>query len=139
GDVYEALGLSQQAGEAFSSAVATADGDADQLNEQRGRLAAFYERRRLLQDAPADPFAHQDLARALERVGQPEQALDEYGRLLALAVNNGGLRLVAAEAFARRGRREEAAAAYQGAMPPEPDRQQADVRIRLASVYHRLG
>jgi O-antigen ligase/tetratricopeptide (TPR) repeat protein len=150
GDVYEALGLSQQAGEAFSSAVATADGDADQLNEQRGRLAAFYERRglledalavrrRMVQDAPADPFAHQDLARALERVGQPEQALDEYGRLLALAVNNGGLRLVAAEAFARLGRLEEAAAAYQGAMPPEPDRQQADVRIRLASVYHRLG
>ncbi len=149
GDVYETLGLSQQAGEAFSSAVAVADG-ADQLNEQRGRLAAFYERRGLLRDAlavrrrmaqdvPADPFVHQDLARVLERVGESEEALYEYRRLLALAVNNAGLRLVAAEAFARLGRLDEAVAAYQGAMPPEPDRQQADVRIRLAGVYHRLG
>lgn len=150
GDVYEALGLWPQAGEALSSAVATVVGGVDQLNGERQRLAAFYERRglvrealalrrRIVEAAPGDPFHRRDLAHLLERSGEADQGLREYRMLVQLAGDNRGLRHVAAEALARLGSLQEAASVYEAAMPPDPDQHQVDIRFKLGGVYGRLG
>jgi tetratricopeptide (TPR) repeat protein/O-antigen ligase len=150
GEVYEALGLWAQAGEAYTEAVATVSGEIGAVNEQRRRLAAFYERRGQIAEAltimrlvaetePRDPSHHADLARLLERSGDADAALREYRVTLRLAGNHAGYHQLAAAAFARLGLLEEAAATYEAGMPPDPGPAQVHFRVELGNVYRRLG
>jgi tetratricopeptide (TPR) repeat protein/O-antigen ligase len=152
GDVYEALGQWDRAAEALGSAVLLARdaGEFSFMNWQRSRLAWFLERRgqfrealpvlrQMVADTPNEPVWRLDLARVIERTDGWSEALPEYRTALRLARGNRDVRRAVAEAFASHGLLQEAVGIYEESMPAGLDPAHADVRMRLAETYRRLG
>jgi tetratricopeptide (TPR) repeat protein/O-antigen ligase len=148
-EAYEASAQWDEAQRALATAVALAEpGAPARANEYRARLAALLARRgegeqalglrrRTVQAAPRDPWAHVELGRVHEGRGEWAEAFREYRVAEALEPRDARLHREVAQAYLRNGLLREAALAYETALRLSPV--DLELRVALAQLYTRMG